>query len=208
MHCQKITVTRFLHFALMWISMSNRQLACKLVLVIFLAYGPTALAETLIEAGIHYGGDQVIQGNYSSGAKDSSKAGGLFSLSLGGTKSFANNIEWQLSLGIKSDIINPGSPEVTWVRYPVNGMVFYRDESYRVGLGITAHLAPKLEGDGVASNISQDFRNAIGGLFEIDFTIDDTFLWGIRYTVITYKTSQGDRNINGDSLGLLLIALL
>ena len=192
----------------MLIRIFNPSFAGKLAFFILLGYGPMAPADTLIEVGIHYGGDEVIQGNYSNGARDASKAGGLFSFSIGGVKSFTDTLDGQPSLGIKSDIINPSAPEVTCVRYPINSILFYRAESYRVGLGLTAHLAPKLEGDGVASNISQDFKDAIGGLLEIDFNIDDTFLWGIRYTAIKSETSQGDRSISGNSFGLMLIAVI
>ena len=180
----------------------------RLLLITFLLYGPAALAETLLEAGIHAGGDELIIDNYSNGAKDSSDAGNLFSFAIGGTKSFTNNIEGQLSIGIKSNIISTTEPEVIWIRHPLNAMFFYRTETYRVGLGLTTHLSPKLKGNGVASNISESYKDAIGGLFEVDFTIDKHFLWGIRYTNIKYESNLRDRSVNGNSLGLLIIALL
>lgn len=180
----------------------------RLLFIVLLTYAPASFAETLLEAGIHLGGDELIIENYSDGSKDSSKAGNLFSLALGGTKPFAKNIDGQFSIGIKSDIINSADPEVTWVRYPVNAMFFYRRETYRIGLGLTAHLSPKLKGNGVASNIATSFKDALGGLIEVDFNIDNTFLWGVRFTNIKYETTQGDRSVNGNSLGLLIIALI
>ena len=180
----------------------------KLLFIVLLTYGSASFAETLIEVGIHLGGDELIIESYSNGAKDSSTGGNLFSFAMGGTKSFAKNIDGQLSIGVKSDIINTGDPEVTWVRYPLNATVFYRSEEYRIGLGLTAHLAPKLEGDGVASNISENFKDALGGLVEINFNINKTILWGLRYTNIKYESDRRDRSVSGNSVGVLIVALI
>ena len=188
--------------------MTNRSLTAKILFIILLMYGPTSFAETLIEAGVHLGGNELIIENYSNGANDSAKGGGLFSFAMGGTKSFTKNIDGQLSIGIRSDIINSGDPEVTWVRYPLNAMLFYRKETYRIGLGLTAHLSPKVEGNGVANNISENYKDAIGGLLEVDFSINKTFLWGLRYTNIKYESDRRDRSVSGNSFGILLIALL
>lgn len=186
----------------------NSFFVARTLFIVLLAYSHASLSETLIEAGIHLGGDELIIEDYSNGGKDSSKAGNLFSFAMGGTKSFSDNIDVQLSLGIKSDIINSENPEVTWVRYPLNAMVFYRTKAYRIGLGITDHLSPKLNGNGVASNISESYHDAIGALFEVDVKINDTFLWGLRFTNIKYESRRRDRSLNGNSLGLLIMALL
>lgn len=167
-----------------------------------------ASAETLIEVGIHTGGDELIIENYSNGAKTSADAGGLFSFAMGGTKSFSDRIDGQFSIGIKSDIINTTDPEVTWVRYPINTTIFYRRDKYRIGLGLTAHLSPSLKGNGVAGNISENFKHALGALLEVNFKIDNYFLWGFRYTNITYNSNRRNRSVSGDSLGVMVIALI
>lgn len=187
--------------------MINNSLMSKIIFIIFLAYAPASFSETLLEAGIHMGGDELIIDNYSNGAKDSAKAGNLFSFAIGGMKSFAEKFEAQLSIGIKSDIITSGEPEITWIRYPLNAMVFYRAESYRIGLGLTDHLSPKIEGNGIASNISETYKDAIGALLEVDIQINTSFLWGLRYTNITYESRMRNRSVDGNSLGLLIIAL-
>ena len=178
----------------------------RILFILLITYAPTLVAETLLEAGIHHGGDELIIENYNNGGKDSSTAGDLFSLGIGGLKSYTKNIDGQFTIGIKSDIITSGELEVTWVRYPLNAMFFYRADTYRVGLGLTAHFAPKLKGTGAAENITENYKDALGGLFEIDFNINKTMLWGIRYTSIKYESDRRDRSIRGDSLGLLIIA--
>lgn len=180
----------------------------RLLFFLLLTYAPTSYSETLLEAGIHLGGSELITQNYANGAKDSIKAGDLFSLSIGGMKSYTNNIEGQLSFGVKSDDVHSTDADVTWVRYPLNSMVFYRGNTYRIGLGVTIHFSPNVKGTGVASNISQRFQNSLGALLEFDYKINKSFFWGLRYTSIDYKPHAGGRHVNGDSIGLLIIALL
>lgn len=180
----------------------------KYFLIFLLTYIPSSYAQTLIEAGIHYGGDELVTTNFTNGQRISDRAGNLFSLAFGGTKAYSDTVVGQFSIGAKTDIVNNSNPEVTWVRFPLNTTLFYRQAKYRVGLGLTVHFSPKLKGTGVASNITTDFKDAIGGIFEVDFNIGKTFLWGLRYTRIDYQSKIGDRRMNGDSLGLLIIALL
>lgn len=176
----------------------------KTLLIFLLFYAPSLMAKTLVEAGIHYGGGDLIVNDQ----RYSSRAGNLSSFALGGMKSYSPHIEGQFSIGAKTDIIKSGDPEITWVRIPVNTMVFYRQKKFRLGFGLTIHFSPKLKGTGTASNVTTDFKNAIGGLAEVDFDINKTFMWGIRYTRINYHRKSDDLGINGDSLGLLIIALL
>lgn len=186
----------------------NSSIITSALFIVLLAYSHASFSEALVEVGIHLGGDELIIEDYSNGAKNSAKAGNLFSFAIGGVKSFSDTIDGQLSIGIKSDIIKTDNPEVVWIRYPINAMLFYGRENYRVGLGLTAHLSPKLKGNGVASNISENYKDAIGGLFEIDFTIDTTFKWGLRFTNIKYDSKLRDRSVSGNSLGILMIALI
>ena len=188
--------------------MINKYYMAKLLILALLVYVPTSFAETIVEVGVHFGGDELIVDNYSNGGKDSSKAGNLFSFAMGGTKSFSKNIDGQLSIGIRSDIVNSSNPEVTWIRYPLNAILFYRKENYRIGLGLTTHLSPKLEGNGVASNISETYKDALGGLVEVNFNLNKTFLWGLRYTNIKNESDRRDRSVSGSSLGVLFIALI
>lgn len=188
--------------------MLNRFILAGMLLVALLLCERATFAGTVFEAGIHLGGDELITEPYSNGEKGSIEAGGVFSLALGGTKDFTSNIQGQFSIGIKSDDVYPGETKVTWVRYPLNVMMFYRSSAYRVGLGVTTHFAPKLKGADVASNISESYKDALGGIFEVDFNIDKSFYWGLRYTNINYESSLRDRTVNGNSVGILIIALL
>jgi len=180
----------------------------SLLLVLSLAYSQAAWSDMIIEAGFHLGGDELIQEPYSNGETGSIKAGNMFSFDFGPLKQFSEQFEGQLSLGIKSDVIYSGDVEVSWIRYPLNTLLFYRAEKYRLGLGVTYHFSPKLKGGDFASNISQSYKNAFGTLLEIDFNLKSGFMWGLRYTRIEYETTQGDRVVDGNSLGILIIAQL
>jgi len=183
-------------------------LAGTLLLIVILTYSRASFADTIVEVGFHLGGDELIQEPYTNGETGSLKAGNMFSFYLGGLKQYTEQFEGQFSLGIKSDVIYSGDVEVSWVRYPLNAMLFYRAEKFRVGLGVTNHFSPKVKGNDFASNVTQSYKDALGAEFEVDFNLKPGFLWGIRFTKIEYETTAGDRIVNGDSVGVLLIAQL
>ena len=189
--------------------MNTRKISAgSLLLLIALAYSQVACSDMIIEAGFHLGGDELLQEPYSNGEKGSLKAGNMFSFDLGPLKQFSEQFEAQFTFGIKSDVIYSGEIEVSWIRYPFNAIFFYRGEEYRLGLGATYHYSPKVKGQDFASNVSQTYKNAFGALLEVDFDIKPGFMWGLRYTLIDYETEQGDRVVDGNSLGILIIAQL
>lgn len=173
-----------------------------------LLFSHVARADSIIELGIHFGGDELIYESYQNGEKDSMKAGELFSFDVGRLYQFSSPWEAQLTFGIKSDAKYDNDIEVNWVRYPLNGLLFYRMNGVRVGLGATYHFSPKLKGTGVAANINEEYHNAPGGLFEIDFIHSEKFLWGIRLTVIEYESKKDGHMVDGSSIGFLIIAQL
>ena len=189
--------------------MKTRKINIGSLLILFsIAYSQVAYSDMIIEAGFHLGGDELIQESYTNGETGSLKAGNMFSFDFGPLKQFSESFEAQLTLGIKSDVIYSGDVEVSWIRYPLNALFFYRAEKYRLGLGATYHLSPKVKGQDFASNVSQAYKNALGALLEIDFDIKPGFMWGLRYTRIDYETEEGDRVVDGNSLGILIIAQL
>lgn len=166
------------------------------------------VADSIIELGIHFGGDELIYEQYGNGDKDTMKAGELFSFDFGRLYQLSPSWETQLTFGIKSDAIFDQEVEVSWVRYPLNGLLFYRMAKARVGLGATYHFSPQLQGSGDASNIGEKYHDALGGLLEIDFVRSKKFLWGIRFTFIEYESKKDGHVVDGSSIGFLIIAQL
>ncbi len=165
-------------------------------------------ADTIIEMGVHFGGDELIYESYDNGDKDTMKAGELFSFGFGRLYQLSSSWETQLTFGIKSDAKYDQDVNISWVRYPLNGLIFYRMTGIRVGMGVTYHLSPNLQGSGHAGNIGEKYNNALGGLMEIDFIKNKRFLWGIRLTLIEYESKKDSHVVDGSSIVFLIIAQL
>lgn len=165
-------------------------------------------ADTIIELGIHIGGDELIYKQYDNGKKDTMKAGELFSFSFGRLYQLPSSWETQFTFGIKSDAIYDQDVKVSWVRYPLNGLMFYRMNGVRVGLGASYHFSPQLQGSGHAANVGEKYNDTVGGLFEVDFIYTEKFMWGIRITAIEYESKMDGHVVDGSSIGLLIIAQL
>lgn len=162
--------------------------------------------DTMIEAGIFSGGDELIESPYNDGQTGSVKAGGMYSFAFGPMFKVISRWQLQTTIGLKTSADYGDEVDVYFVRYPFNAVLFYAGDSYRIGLGSTYHFSPKLKGSGTAENISQSFENASGTVVEINFRSTSRFLWGFRFTQIEYKNRQGSTVYNGDSIGLLIIA--
>ena len=179
-----------------------------LALIIPFSFIPSAHARVLFELGVHTGGDELILVDESTMATESTKAGGLYSLALGGTLEFTDNFEAQFSFGIKSGSNYSSENEASWVRYPLNALIFYHTEDVRLGLGATVHFVPEFKVSGSTKNASSTYKEAIGGLLEIDYRLTGEFYLGLRYTAIQYVRESDNRSFDGSSVGLLLLLLI
>ena len=166
------------------------------------------MADTIIELGVHFGGDELIYEQYDNGQKDTMKAGELFSFDFGRLYHISPGWETQLTFGIKSDAKYDQDQEISWVRYPLNGLMFYRASWARFGMGATYHFSPALRGSGHAGTNGEKYHNALGGLMELDFVYSEKFLWGIRLTLIEYESKKDGHVVDGNSIGFLIIAQL
>ncbi len=188
--------------------MKIKKILYNLVPAALLLLNQNVKADSIIELGVHFGGEEIVYGSYENGQKDSMKAGELFSFDVGRLYHLSSPWETQWTFGIKSDAKYDNDYEVSWVRYPLNGLLFYRMDSSRIGLGATIHFSPELQGTGVASNIKEEYNNALGALLEMDFIYSEKFLWGIRLTLIEYESKKDGHVADGSSIGFLIIAQL
>ncbi|MGD8926989.1 MAG: hypothetical protein PVG20_09050 [Thioalkalispiraceae bacterium] len=188
--------------------MKFRYIQVALVLIIPYVFIPSSYAEALLELGIHSGGDEITLVDGSNTVIESTKAGSLYSFSLGGTLDYTDTIAAQLSFGIKSDSNFTKDNEASWVRYPFNAMLFYHRDNFRLGLGATVHFSPKYKVSGETKNASSSYKDALGALFEIDYRLNQQFHLGLRYTDIKYVRETDSASFDGSSVGLLLIVLI
>lgn len=110
-----------------------------------------------VRVGADCGGDKVIQFQYSDGSTATVVAGAGISAAVGGALELFNAgphaLDTQVNAGIKYRTIPPATNQTaSWIRFPVEGLLMYRaPNGLRLGGGVTAHLANKMEASGEAA---------------------------------------------------------
>lgn len=162
----------------------------------------------LVRLGGEYGGDKVAEFQYSDGSSPAVTAGGGVMLALGGAATLfsrdAHAVEAQASLGVKYRTIPPATnQDATWLRFPVEGLLFYRlPAGVRLGGGATVHLNNTLEASGEASNDRVEFKSSPGFIVQADYGRGSS-VFDLRYTMLEYEIvgSSGGK-IGASSVGV------
>jgi hypothetical protein len=161
----------------------------------------------LVRLGGDFGGDPVLQFQYSDGSSPDVPAGGglLFSggaaMQLLGTDRQALDI--QASAGVKYRTIPPATNQnATWIRFPVEGLLMYRTPfGLRAGGGVAMHFANVLEASGAALNDRIEFKSAPGFVVQSEYGFGK---WAVdlRYTAMKYEVAKGGTGtVSANSLG-------
>ncbi|MDH5649482.1 MAG: hypothetical protein OEY67_07470 [Gammaproteobacteria bacterium] len=161
-------------------------------------------AHGVLFAGLEFGGDLIATGIFDNGDVETLDAGeGIY---FGGGGAFPvsadGSIEVQLTLGLKMGLIPASNGGIDFTRFPVEALLFYRGDKFRVGVGPTIHLSPTLTIDSTFVDTEVDFDSAAGIVLEADFFITDDVYFGARFTEIEYETSVGSIVYDGSSFGL------
>jgi hypothetical protein len=172
-----------------------------LALLALLALAPAALraaeARPVLVAGYDTGGDDVQKVTFGGGTQDSIKANeGLY---LGGGVSVLNgagNVEFLGTLSYKYQAVHASNGDITWTRFPLDALLFYRWQSFRAGGGATYAIRPRLKGSGDVSYIDTAFGDALGAVLQADYLIGGLAL-GLRYTILEYKGGGTTVRSNG-----------
>lgn len=155
--------------------------------------------------GYDTGGDTLVTVTFTNGDTANIKANrGLF---LGGGVSLLNdarNVETEITLSYKIDDITASNGDVTWSRWPLEALVFYRTPKVRVGGGITYHLNPDLTGSGVASGLNVNFKNSLGLVAQADWRVSKSFNLGLRYTAMDYELEGPSTSVKSNGIGIVL----
>ena len=173
--------------------------------ILFLTAPTVQASNLLLEAGIHAGGDELVNVTFVGGMEQSMKAGGLISLSVGLISEIDETLELRTTLGYKFDSITMENGDLDFSRYPITAMLFNKGEKFSMGIGTTYHLNPKFKSSGFAGNFTVDFDNAIGFIAEVDYKLNERAYVGIQLTTIDYEvnTTLGSDKVNGNSFGVV-----
>lgn len=161
-----------------------------------------AEARPVVVAGYDTGGGDIQNVTFGGGTTDTIKANeGLY---LGGGVSLLNgarNVEFLGTLSYKYQAIHANNGDITWTRFPVDALLFYRRQSFRAGGGATYVIRPRLKGSGEVSYIDAGFDNALGAVLQADYLMGGLAL-GLRYTMLEYK--GGGTTVKSNGVGASL----
>src|SRR5262249_6654905 len=150
--------------------------------------------------GVDPGGAKLGSVTFPSGESDSIRANdGLY---LGGGISVLNedkNIEFLGTVSYKFASIHASNGDIDWTRVPLDALLFYRMQSFRVGAGLTYVMSPKISGSGVAGGLNVKVDDALGFLVQADYLIGKVNI-GLRGTFVDYKA--GGQTAKGSGVGV------
>lgn len=178
------------------------------VLALVVLPGGAAELRPTVRVGYDVGGDTLATVVYTDGKTRDIRSGeGLVGAVGASLTNDARSLELEAMVSFKTQFVFASNGDVTWTRYPVDVLGFYRFSKVRVGGGVTYHLSPRVNGEGAASNVDLDFKSAVGGVVQADFLFSGAessagAYLGVRYTSLEYEASQGGAKVRGESLGL------
>lgn len=184
-----------------------RRIATGVLLASSFAVAPAwAEVSAMVKLGYDFGGDTLTTVPFTDGTTASIDTNeGLL---LGGGVAIASaDYTWQteITLNWKYQAITAANGDLKWTRWPLEALTFYQLTQFRFGGGLTYHLNPTLEGDGVVSNINMDFDNALGAVLQADYRLDEAIAIGLRYTFIEYETAGRSYDATGPGLSFTAV---
>ncbi len=154
------------------------------------------IAKFLIEGGIEYGGDEILQVFFTNGEDQTMRAGQGGYIAVGGQLQFSSVKQFMLraSIGIKYNTTAADNANIRLTRLPLNLTPYWKiNEDFRLGVGVTTHINPVLKLDGFGSDVA--FTSAVGPRFEFGFK------WiALTYTAISYEDETGE-SFSASSIG-------
>lgn len=150
----------------------------------------------LIEAGIEFGGAEILQVFFTNGEDQTMRAGQGGFIAVGGQFEFKNAKHFMLrtTLGIKYNTTAADNANIRLTRFPIQLTPFWKiNEDVRLGVGISTHLGPKLNGDGFTPDVK--FESNAGPRFEFGYK-----WFALTYTAINYKDNF-NKSFSASSFG-------
>lgn len=157
--------------------------------------------------GGDFGGEKIIEFEYEDGSTPDVKAGNGFLITGGGVADLlsraGHGLEAQVNVGLKYSTIPPAdNQEVTWLRFPLEGLLYYRTpKGLRLGGGAAVHMANSIKASGGVVNGSVDFKPTPGLLLQAEY-VHRNMSFDLRYTAMEYEISKGGSGtVGASSLG-------
>jgi len=173
-----------------------------------LAVQPEVGAEVFFDSGV--GSDPIVTLEYTDGTAETMNGGtGVGLRAVGGVKFFrpgSHQLEALGNLGFKVWRMRKAeNADLKFWRFPLELLVFYRNDSayLRAGGGLTYHTSVATDGSGAASDLSLDFKPALGYVLQADL-IFGVWNFGPRYVWINYRPQGIPVDIAANYVGVQL----
>jgi hypothetical protein len=104
-------------------------------------------AKFLIEGGIDYGGDEILQVFFTNGEDQTMRAGQGGFIAVGGQLEIANVKQLMLraTIGLKYNTTAAENANIRLTRLPVTLTPFWKiNNDFRMGVGLTTHINPRI----------------------------------------------------------------
>jgi len=140
-------------------------------------------ANFLLEGGIEYGGDEILEVTFTDGDSQTVLAGQGGYVAVGGEFSLPSikAVSLRASIGYKYNTTAAENANITLTRIPINIIPYWHLNKYiRLGIGLTTHQFIQFEGDGFVPDI--DFESSFGPRIELAYK----FI-ALTYTQIDYR---------------------
>lgn len=136
------------------------------------------------------GGDEIggiyVEDHDGDVSEEEISFGDGFSFAFGHIWTPVPMLELQATLGYKQDAIIADNGGVSFQRYPLDGMAFFRNGIFRAGVGLTREMSPKLDLKDVY-DFSGKYDDATGRIIELGFIFNDAWQVALRHTDIEFK---------------------
>jgi hypothetical protein len=158
-----------------------------------------AIPKFLIEAGVEYGGDELLEVLFTNGNTQSVRAGQGGFLAIGGELGFekVKNLMFRATIGFKYNTTAANNANIRLIRYPINVLAYWKiKQDFRLGAGISTHQGVRLRGDGFFPDVN--LKSNLGVRFEFGYK------WiAITYTTIRYS-DETEQSVSASSIGATL----
>lgn len=161
----------------------------------------------VFKLGYDSGGDTLTTALFTDGHTANIKANEGFSIGGGVRMAYPEkHLDTEITIAWKQESINATNGDIDFTRYPLELLVFYNLNTWRVGGGLTHHLNPKVSSSGAGTAFigSGNYDNATGFVLQVDFLSGKQMAIGLRYTSIDYKPEGGGTSAKGDGVGFSL----
>ena len=174
---------------------------------VMLALSPACMAADgmLLQAGLHFGGDDLLNVRFTNGDTEKLKAGELISLSAGVALGLSEKLETRLLFGIKLDAVDADNGDASFTRLPLDALLMYRlGERVSLGGGATYHLDPTLEYDGPSTSFDVNYDDALGLVLQAEYDFEGQGYMALKFTSIDYEVDGISGDASGNSVGIIL----